>query len=418
MKKNYVLQADAENSANGEIFSLFKENGQEHVFKYFDSLSKDARARFLKELSAVDFSTLSLWNRKAVADTGTVCPIEALSLKEIDLQRETFQKKGEEIIRRGALATVLLAGGQGTRLGSNLPKGMFDVGLTKHLYLFELLIDHLLNVSKACGAYPYLFVMTSEKNDFVTREFFMEHSFFGYPKEKVRFFRQKMAPCVDLQGKLLLEEKGRLARSPNGNGGWYESLLEAGFQTELQNIEWFNVFSVDNVLQNIADPVFLGAAVLRNADCAAKGVKKRDPAEKVGVLCLKNGVPTVIEYYELDEERANLRDENGGLVYSFGMTLNYLFRADALRKIASREIPVHVVRKKIPCLNGDGAFSEPTEANGYKFETLILDMIGMIGNCLPFEVEREKEFAPIKNMTGADSVDTARALLQKNGVAL
>ncbi len=417
MNFNEALKIQAQGEFQ-EIYQTLEEYGQTHVLKYFDELSDGEREELLGQLKEVDFRALARYKQPACASRGDVRPIQAMRLDEIEKHRETFKEKGEEIIKRGELALVLLAGGQGTRLGSDLPKGMFDLGLSRPLYLFELLIGNLLEVTRPLGAYPYLFVMTSEKNDAVTREFLEAHGFFGYPKDKVRFFRQQMAASVDLDGKLLLEEKGRLARSPNGNGGWYTSLLEAGFHRELAGIKWYNVFSVDNVLQRIADPTFLGAAALQNADCAAKGVKKRDPEEKVGVLCLKDGVPTVIEYYELDEDKANLRDEKGELVYFFGMTLNYLFRASALQKIKDEHIPVHVVKKKIKCLDENGNPFEPTEPNGYKFETLILDMIANVGNCLPFEVEREKEFAPVKNRTGLDSVETARALLQKNGRVL
>ena len=187
---------------------------------------------------------------------------------------------------------------------------------------------------------------------------------------------------------------------------------------EKRGIEWLNVFSGDNVLQRIADPVFVGATALSGLPCGAKVVRKSCPEERVGVLCLKGGLPQVVEYYELSEEMANARDGKGNLLYSFGVTLNYLFRLTRLKEIAAREIPVHVVKKKIPCIDEGGNPVFPETENGYKYETLILDMVRLAGSCLPFEVEREKEFAPVKNRTGTDSVESARILLQKNGVKL
>ena len=262
--------------------------------------------------------------------------------------------------------------------------------------------------------------MTSEANDAETQAFFREHAFFGYPEREIFFFRQEMAPAVDLNGKLLMSAKDSLALSPNGNGGWYASLMRAGLvaEAEARGIEWFNVFAVDNVLQRMADPVFLGATIASGLATGAKYVRKAYPEERVGVLCLEDGLPGVIEYYELDRKMAELRDRAGRLVYAYGVTLNYLFRADILRSIAEKRLPVHIAKKKVPCLNADGVLVEPETENGCKFETLILDMIRCAGSCLPFEVEREREFAPIKNRTGTDSVDTARVLLEKNGVKL
>lgn len=234
------------------------------------------------------------------------------------------------------------------------------------------------------------------------------------------FFRQEMAPAVDEQGKLLMSAKDSLALSPNGNGGWYTSLERAGLVEKMaaRGVEWFNVFAVDNVLQRIADPVFVGATIASGKASGAKFVRKGYPEERVGVLCLEDGLPTVIEYYELSDEMANLRDGAGRLVYAFGVTLNYLFRLDVLQEIVSQRLPVHAAHKKVPCLDESGALVTPERENGYKFETLILDMVREAGSCLPFEVVREHEFAPIKNKVGKDSVESARELLKRNGVQL
>lgn len=391
--------------------------GQQHVLKYYNALSEEEKTELRREIDEIDWGVLDSL-KKPEECGGEISPIQALTISEIGKRRTEFYEAGKEAIRSGKLAAVLLAGGQGTRLGSDAPKGAFNIGATRPLYIFELLIKNLLSVTEECGAFPPFLVMTSEKNDSFTRQFLEAHDFFGYPREKVRFFQQKTAPCVDFSGKLLLEEKGRIARSPNGNGGWYSSLLEADIMREFPEVEWFNVFSVDNVLQKIADPVFLGATILSGTNCGAKGVLKSYPEEKVGVLCLRDGLPGVIEYYDLPKELAQLRDEMGRLVYSFGVTLNYLFRASELEKVAQNPLPVHVVKKKIPYLNEDGDITLPEAENGYKFETLILDLVRLMGGCLPFEIVREKEFAPVKNRTGVDSVDSARELLRLNGISL
>ena len=185
-----------------------------------------------------------------------------------------------------------------------------------------------------------------------------------------------------------------------------------------QGIQWLNVFAVDNVLQRIADPCFVGATIERGCVVGAKVVKKNAPDEKVGVICLEDGRPSIVEYYELTEELMNARDEKGDPAYYFGVILNYLFSVDELVKILENHLPLHIVEKKIPCLDEEGNPVKPQEPNGYKYESLVLDMIHQMTSCLPFEVVREKEFAPIKNKTGIDSVESARELLKKNGVTL
>ena len=183
-------------------------------------------------------------------------------------------------------------------------------------------------------------------------------------------------------------------------------------------IEYLNVFAVDNVLQRIADPVFVGATMQCGAAVGSKVVKKVSPDEKVGVMCLEDGRPSIIEYYELTDELMNTLDEKGERVYNYGVILNYLFRVPDLEKIADEKLPVHVVEKKIPYMNEQGELVKPEQPNGYKFENLVLDMIHMEESCLAFEVVRNREFAPIKNKTGVDSVDSARELLKQNGIAL
>ena len=294
------------------------------------------------------------------------------------------------------------------------------MGLTRELYIFECLINNLLEVVRQADTWIHLFVMTSDKNNDATISFLKEHKFFGYQEEYVHFFEQEMAAATDYSGKIYLEEKGKLSTSPNGNGGWFISMKNAGLLdfVEKQGIEWMNVFAVDNVLQRIADPCFVGATIEKNCTVGAKVVRKNAPDEKVGVMCLEDGRPSIVEYYELTEDLMNARDENGDPAYNFGVILNYLFYVPELIRISDRQLPLHIVEKKIPYLNEAGELVKPEAPNGYKFENLVLDMIHQMSSCLPFEVVREKEFAPIKNKTGVDSVESARALLKKNGVTL
>ena len=206
--------------------------------------------------------------------------------------------------------------------------------------------------------------------------------------------------------------------SPNGNGGWFSSLARAGLLEKINRlgVQWLNVFSVDNVLQKMADPIFVGATIAANCVCGSKVVAKADPNERVGVLCLEDGKPSIVEYYEMTDEIIHSRDAEGKLLYNYGVILNYLFDVATLTRIMNENMPVHVVEKKIPYIDGEAHLVKPDEPNGYKFETLVLDMIHLMDNCLSFEVERSQEFAPIKNRTGVDSLDSARELMSKNNI--
>ena len=278
----------------------------------------------------------------------------------------------------------------------------------------------MLDVVKQADAWIPLFIMTSHENRKETITFFEQHSYFGYSSDNVFFFEQEQLPTVDINGNLMLEDKGRIKTAPNGNGGWYESMAKTGMLKIVQDaqIEWLNVLAVDNVLQRIADPCFIGAVIESGKVSGAKVVAKANPEERVGVLCLEDGKPSIVEYYEMTDEMIHSREADGTLSYNYGVILNYLFRVDKLNQTLSVKLPLHRALKKVPYMTVEGEYVKPEEPNAYKFETLALDMVKLQDDCLPYEVERSREFAPVKNMTGVDSVDTARELLRLNGVQL
>jgi len=394
--------------------------GQEHVLKYYEELTASKQQEFLAQIAETDMSILAAsQDIESLTKKGFIQPLEAMELPEIEANKESFTATGLEAIRAGKVGAVLLAGGMGTRLGSDNPKGMYDIGITRELYIFECLVNNMMDVVKQAGSWFHLFVMTSDKNHETTINFLTEKEFFGYNKDYVHFFKQDMAAATDYEGKIYLEEKGKLSTSPNGNGGWFSSLKNSGLLTVIQEngIEWINVFAVDNVLQRIADPCFVGATIQKDCSVGAKAVRKNAPDEKVGVLCLEDGRPSIVEYYELTEELMNAKDAKGEPAYNFGVILNYLFKVKDLMKLDGK-MPLHIVEKKIPYLDEAGELVKPETPNGYKYETMVIDMIHLMDTCLPYEVDRCKEFAPIKNKTGIDSVESARALLQQNGVTL
>ncbi len=395
--------------------------GQEHVLAYYEELTKEQKELLLSQIEDTDFGVLaSVKDHKGGTARGKITPLAAMELPQIEAEHEKYKGKGLEAIRKGKVGAVLLAGGMGTRLGSDHPKGMYNIGITKDVYIFQRLIENLLDVVKEAEAYVPLYVMTSDKNHEDTTAFLKEHDYFGYPEEYITFFMQEMAPACDYEGKVYLEEKWKLSTSPNGNGGWYSSMYKWGIAQKAiaDGVEWLNVFAVDNVLQRIADPCFVGAVIDRGCACGSKVVRKCAPDEKVGVMCLEDGRPSIVEYYELTEELMDAKDEKGDPAYNFGVILNYLFKVSDLEKIREKKLPLHVVEKKIPYLDQQGNKVKPTEPNGYKFEQLVLDMIHELDSCLPFEVDRRKEFAPIKNATGVDSVESARQLCKENGIIL
>lgn len=399
--------------------SLLEKYNQTQLLDYFGELDGAEKEKLLSDIEKLDFSVLENIGRGHERKIGKLSPADALSVEQVERNKEKFKSAGVEAIRSGKVAAVLLAGGQGTRLGSSLPKGMFNIGINRKLSIFEQQMNNIKEVVAEAGADFHIFVMTSDINYSDTRTFFEQNNYFGYDGEKIHFYKQKLAPTSSFDGKIYLEEKYKVSLSPNGNGGWYSSLIDAGYGDFLKEngIEWLNIYAVDNVLQRICDPVFIGATILSGCACGSKVVKKVSPQEKVGVLCKEDGLPTIIEYYEMPESYSSMRDEDGELTYRYGVILNYLFSVDKLNSIYKDKLPCHLAEKAIPHIE-NGKKVIPDRACGYKFETLVVDIVRLMGSCLAVEVERSREFAPVKNKTGVDSVDSARELLKLNGVEL
>lgn len=404
----------------GEAYQKLKQCGQLHVLDFYEDLTEPEKKALLEQIASIDFDVLQYCKNNTTNKKGKITPLAAMQLSEIENRKEEYTAAGLKVLKEGKAAAVLLAGGMGTRLGSDSPKGMFDIGLTRPVYIFQRIIENLLDVVRLADRWIHLFIMTSDRNHDVTKAFFEEHDYFGYSREHISFFMQDMAPASDFEGRVYMEEKGKICTSPNGNGGWYASMAKWGILKTVRDegIEWLNVFAVDNVLQRIVDPCFIGAVIGNGCASGAKVVKKRTPEERVGALCLEDGKPSIVEYYELTDEMKAAKDAAGDPAYNFGVILNYLFREADLHRIMNCRLPLHIVEKKIPHIDAAGRKTEPAKPNGYKYETLVLDMIHQVDSCLSFEVDREKEFAPIKNATGTDSVETARQLCRKNGITL
>ncbi|EEU99476.1 UTP--glucose-1-phosphate uridylyltransferase [Roseburia intestinalis L1-82] len=400
---------------------IWEDDNQKYIKAMMEKNTTEQNEKLTKRLEEIDFSVLEHIERKeTVNERGVFAPLDAVEVSEIEARGAEFKELGLKAIREGKVGAVLLAGGQGTRLGLDRPKGTLNIGVAKELYLFEQLLRNLMDVTDEAGVYVPLYIMTSNINNADTTAFFEEHDYFGYPKDYVKFFVQEMVPACDYEGRIYMESQTEVAMSPNGNGGWFSSMVNAGLLSDIKErgIEWINVFAVDNCLQRIADPMFVGATIAYGCESGAKVVRKAAPDERVGVLCTEDGKPSIAEYYEMTEEMSTARKENGDLKYGFGVILNYLFSEKKLEQIADARMPIHVVEKKIPYMDVDGTFVKPEQPNGYKFETLVLDMVHMMDDCIPYEVVREREFAPIKNLHGVDSLDSARELMKGCGIEL
>ncbi len=404
-----------------DVKAMLEKRGQEQLLKYYGNLSDSGKEELLANIQKIDFSVLDILKNPEMKQVrGVIEPLNALGMDEIDAKKDRYNAVGLDAVRKGKVGAILLAGGQGTRLGFDKPKGTFNIGVNRELYIFECLINNLMDTVKESKTWIPIAVMTSNINHEDTVKFFKEHGYFGYNSEYVYFFIQDMTPAADYDGKIYLENEKKPVMSPNGNGGWFTSFVNAGLLGEFRKygVEWLNVFAVDNVLQRIADPCFIGATIDSGCVCGAKVVSKAAPDEKIGLLVKEDGKPSIVEYYEMTDEMMHSKDENGNRLYNYGVILNYLFSVDEMLRVMEDKLPIHVVEKKIPHIDENGNMVKPTEPNGYKFELLVLDLIHLMRDCLSYEVDREKEFAPVKNLTGIDSVESARKLLEKNGVSI
>lgn len=400
-----------------EIKKKLKKYDQEHLLNGYDGLEEQKQKRLLEQIGNIDFELIkSLYNEtkeeKKFKDS-KIEPMQYFDKYNLKGEYKEFEALGEKAIREGKLAAVTMAGGQGTRLGHNGPKGTFDIGLDSHKSLFELLSETLKEAGKKYNVVIPWFIMTSRENNDATVEFFAKHKFFGYEKDKnIFFFKQGELPMIDTEGKILIGEDGLIKLAANGHGGTFESLVKNKMTDKMNElgIEWVFIGGVDNCLAQMADPVFIGIGIAKNVAAVGKSNVKAGPKEKVGVFCKKDGKPYVIEYSEMPEELAEARDENGELVYGEAHLLCNLFKLKAIETMGNKPLPYHVAYKKAKYIDRDGNLVVPESPNAYKFEAFIFDAFGELDDMIVLRGKREEEFAPVKNATGVDSPETAREL--------
>ena len=403
-----------------EIQDLLKKHKQEHLLNGYKKLNDNRKKELIEQIQNTDFELIeSLYRNTAKEDKNidtNVEPIEYLDKYKLKDKFKYYEEIGQKALRQGKLAAVTMAGGQGTRLGHNGPKGTFDIGLESHKSLFELLSENIKNEADKYGVIVPWFIMTSEENYDDTIEFFKEHNFFGYELNKnIFFFNQGKLPMVDTEGKILIGEDGLIKQAADGHGGVYVALLKNGMLEKMKQmgIEWIYIGGVDNCLAKIVDPVFMGIAIDKGVIGASKSVVKANPKEKAGVFCKKNGRPSVIEYTEISEEMAEAVDKDGELLYGEANILCHIFKLSAIEKMAEKPLPYHSAFKKATYIDKDGNKIVPDSPNAYKFEAFLFDAFGELDDMAVVRVRREEEFAPVKNAEGVDSPKTAKELYNK-----
>lgn len=406
-----------------EFYEKLKEYGQEHIIGYYEKQDEETRKRLMMQVHNMDFDELKelydLTKTKKAFDNVKVEPIHAQDASKLsEEEQEELTKLGEEIIKNKKFAVIMMAGGQGTRLGHSGPKGTFDFGLENHKTIFESFIDQFKIAREKYGIAIPWYIMTSKENNQETIEFFFRNNYFGYEEGIKTFFSQNELPMIDEEGKLIMDENGLIKEAANGHGGVFEALVKNGILDQLKRdgIEWVFTCGVDNIIANLIDPLLLGYSAKHNYMATSISCIKENPDERVGMLCYKNGKPSVVEYTELTDDLRYARKENGELVLSEAHIMMNLFNCSVIADIAKEKLPYHVAHKKCNIVKEDGSVIVPDSPNAYKFETFIFDAFERLDEIGVLRYKREDCFAPIKNAEGSDSPETARALyLAKHG---
>ena len=400
-----------------KVKEKLKKYHQEHLLMKYDEKSEEEQKELLRQIENIDFDLMNELYEQATKPVDLkkdlIEPIEHVDKSKLTAsEKEMYEKKGIEAIKYNKLAVVTMAGGQGTRLGHKGPKGTFDFGLESHKSIFEAICDTFKDAWKKYDTVVPWYIMTSRENNDATVEFFEKNSYFGYPKEAIHFFKQGELPMIGTDGKILLTENGMVKLAANGHGGTLQSMDKCGVIEEMKNngIEWIFISGVDNVLVKPIDPLLIGMSIHNKVLGSVKSIEKTDPKEKVGVFCRKNKKVGVVEYTEISEEMASLRDDDRSLVYGDANAIFHLYNIKGLEKVCKLKLPYHTAFKKANYLDENGKIVEATKPNAYKFEMFIFDSYEMLDDVVVLRVKREEEFAPIKNAEGADSPETARKL--------
>ena len=419
------------------LAELLKASGQEHLVRFRDTLAPAQRAQLESQIEQVDFELINrLWREagdsQAAHDESpaqkarrAVPPAELIRTPRDSAQRQAWQAaraEGEKLLRAGRVGVILVAGGEGTRLGFPHPKGMFPIGVLSHKSLFQLLAEQALARSRRAGrAIPY-YVMTSRATHEETVDFFERHGYFGLNRADVQFFSQGNMPAVDREtGKLLLSAPDELALNPDGHGGLLAALSRSKVLDDMRRrgVDYLFYHQVDNPLVAVCDPAFLGFHAARQAEISTKVVAKLTPAEKMGVVVDIDGRTQIIEYSDLPEELAGRRDAAGEIALWAGNTAVHVFSRSLFERLQRDrvELPFHRAIKKVPFIDESGRPVEPAGENAMKFERFIFDVLPLAERSLVVEAQRNEEFCPLKNQSGEFSPEHVRESMSQRFAA-
>ena len=408
-----------------EAIRLLSDAGQTHVLAFWDRLDEAARARLLDQIASIDFAAVAELRGvlahalaaggapAADAAAGAMEPAPVLELE--GRARADAIARGEEELRAGRVGVLVVAGGQGSRLGFDGPKGCCPVGPVSGEPLFRFHARKVLALGRRYGRPVPLYVMTSATNDAATRAFFEERGFFGLAREDVFFFPQAMWPALSPEGRVLLDRPDHVFLSPDGHGGVLAALARSGALADMESRGLASVcyLQVDNPMVDVGDPAFVGLHVAEGADWTLKVCRRTGPDEKMGMPVLRGGRTAIVEYTEFSEEQRRATLPDGCLRFAYGSPAIHVFSVPFLRREAEAGLPVHLAHKKVPCIDAAGAVVQPGAPNAYKFERFVFDALDDARRvrCLAFD--REEEYAPVKNREGEKSPAACRADLSR-----
>ena len=396
--------------------------GQEHLLRFFDALRPPRQAALLEQLAAIDFPQLRKLIDQYVlggpesAPGGKIDPLPAVSARDSDpavqAELQDARRCGDELLKAGKVAAFVVAGGQGTRLGYEGPKGCLEATPVTNKPLFAVFAEQILAASRRHGVAIPWYVMTSPTNDVATQAFFRQHDSFGLNSDDVFFLRQGTMPAIGFDGRLLLASRDRLAVNPDGHGGSLQALRQSGALEDMERrgVELISYFQVDNPLVRCVDPLFLGLHDLRGVEMSAKALPKRDPMEKLGNFCRVDGKATIIEYSDLPEELARATGADGRLRFSAGSIAVHVLGREFVERLTAgghTQLPFHRAEKKVSCVDDAGEAVSPDEPNAVKLEMFVFDAMPLANDVVILETNRREEFSPIKNAEGPDSLQTS-----------
>ena len=401
-----------------KVKEILKKYNQEHLLYFYDELSYSQKENLLTQILDTDFEKILTLYKNSFKpinlNMDDVSPISHVEINKFNSDQINHYKSiGEKIIKLNQFAVVTMAGGQGSRLGYKGPKGTYELALeskNQKKSLFEIMCDDIKRTNEKYGITIPWYIMTSVENDSKTKDFFELHNFWGYPKDKVKFFTQGKLPIIDLNGKLILQEPYLIKDASNGNGNVFNSMKKHGIINDLENnnISWVSFGGIDNILLKNVDPFFLGLSVENNYEIASKSIFKQEPLEKTAVYCKKYGKPAILDYDDIDISLSLSKFENGMYKYREANMLSHLMTLDAIKKVCDIPLRYHRAFKKNAFVNKEGMKQIPDKPNSFKFESFIFDAFEFFDDMLILRVNPDKEFAPIKDFTGIYNPDTAK----------